>query len=162
MEENIIIRHPTMSDGAKVAALAREAGLDQNSVYCYLLLCHQFAASAAVAVAGERVVGFSVGFRVPENPATLFVWQVGVAADYKGRGLGRKMIVWLCQRPDNPVNMIDATITPSNEASQALFRSVAKTLAAPWEYEEDMFSSDAFGAAEHEPERLFRIGPLKN
>ena len=162
MEEEITIRHPKASDGAAVWALAREAGVDDNSVYCYLLLCNQFAESTAVAVVGERIVGFSVGFRVPDEPETLFVWQVGVAADFKGRGLARQMILWLCRRPENPVRMIDATVTPSNVASQALFRSIARELDAYWEYEEDMFTSTDFGAVSHEPERLFRIGPIKD
>lgn len=162
MEEEIIIRHPKASDGAEVWALAKAAGVDENSVYCYLLLCHQFSDSTAITVAGDRIVGFSVGFRMPAEPTTLFVWQVGVAADYKGRGLAREMILWLCRRPDNPVHTIDATITPLNVASQALFASVAKQLDAHWEYHDDMFSSKDFGQQDHEPERLFRIWLMKN
>lgn len=158
--ESIQIRKPSASDGAAVWALAKQAGLDENSVYCYLLLCHQFADSTAVALSDEQIVGFSAGFRLPDNPETLFVWQVGVAAEFKGKGLARALILWLCQQPAHPVHRIEATVTPTNIASQKLFSSVANALCAPWEYEHTLFSREDFGAAAHDAEKLFCIGPF--
>lgn len=57
------------------------------------------------------------------------------------------------------VRYLMATVTPSNTASQALFRQTAKALQAPCEVSEG-FPAAWFPDGNHEPEELFQIGPL--
>lgn len=129
-------------------------------MYCYLVLSHYFGASGALAESDTQPIGFVAGFRPPEEPETLFVWQVGVSPDFRGRGLGRDMLLWLCRRPGHTLHFLKASVTPDNRASQALFRSAALSLSAPWEYAQDLFSEKDFGPVSHPAERLFRIGPI--
>jgi L-2,4-diaminobutyric acid acetyltransferase len=158
------IRTPRASDAAGVWRLVRESGvLDANSPYAYLLLCTDFAETSAVAEGPEGVAGFVVGYRPPARPDTVFVWQVGVADTHRGRGLGRTLLDWVVSqtsRASEPgVRFLEATVTPSNEASWSLFRSFAREAGAPLQ-EETAFAAELFPGAEHEAEVRIRIGPL--
>ncbi|MDT7748845.1 MAG: L-2,4-diaminobutyric acid acetyltransferase, partial [Pseudonocardiales bacterium] len=70
------IEAPTVDDGVEVWRIARDSKvLDVNSRYAYLLWCRDFAETTVVARAGRRVLGFVTGYRRPEEPNTLLVWQ---------------------------------------------------------------------------------------
>lgn len=138
--------------------LARSVGLDVNSPYAYVLWGDLFAESSTVAVTGAGdVVGFVTGFHPPADSATLFVWQIGVATEVRGRGLGAQMLDELLTR--SAARWLEATVTPSNAASTALFRGIASRHSAPVDetlaYPGELFPED------HEPEMRFRIGPLR-
>src|SRR5690606_32932579 len=85
--------HPTLDDGAAVAALVRESGaLEPNTTYAYLLLSHYFGESSLLCRRGSELVGCVLGFRVPGRPRTLFIWQIGVSPSARGRGLASKIL----------------------------------------------------------------------
>lgn len=139
--------------------LARSVGLDLNSPYAYVLWGDRFPASSSVAVTGAgEVIGFITGFHPPDDPTTLFVWQIGVAAEARGRGLGGRMLDELLTRSE--ARWLEATVTPSNAASAALFRGVGARHGAPVD-EAPAFPEDWF-PGDHEPEIRFRIGPLRS
>src|SRR3546814_4120004 len=54
---------------------------------------------------------------------------------------------------------IEATVAPTNLASAALFRALARDLGTPCVVSTG-FPAALFPEANHEPERLFRIGPF--
>jgi L-2,4-diaminobutyric acid acetyltransferase len=84
---------PTSADGPLMWGLALESGgLDVNSRYAYLLWCRDFAATSIVARSGDRLAGFITGYRRPDAPDTLFVWQVAVGPDFRRRGLASRML----------------------------------------------------------------------
>ncbi len=93
----------------------------------------------------------------------MFVWQVGVSEAGRGWGLATRMLFEILNRGAcADVHYLDTTIGPSNEASKALFRGLARRLNAGIE-ERDLFTSELFGDfddEEHETEILFRIGPF--
>lgn len=153
------MRAPRTRDGRRIWGLVRDSGvLDLNSPYAYLLVCRHFAETCIVADDGEALAGFVVGYRPPDAPQTMFVWQVGVSHDHRGRGLGRTLIVELLQRLDG-VRFLEATVTPSNEASWRLFRSVAHHLGAAFE-SRPYFAEQDFPPGGHEREELVHIGPF--
>lgn len=153
------LREPTLADGAAVWSLRKHTGvLDENSPYAYLLVCDRFAKSSVVAVSEDRVVGFVCGLRTAEQPDTLFVWQVAVDPSMQGAGLGRRMLEDIARR--NPAaRWLEATVTPTNESSRALFRSFARSRNCRCE-ERPCYRAEHFPGSGHEPEDLFRIGPL--
>jgi L-2,4-diaminobutyric acid acetyltransferase len=156
-----VVRPPRAEDAAGVSALVGASGsLDANSPYAYLLLCTDFAGSGAVAEADGEIVGFVLGYRPPERPEAVFVWQVAVREDQRGRGLARALLDDVLARtmPDG-VTHLEATVTPSNGASWALFRGFAKRVGAPCR-EVAAFSSHLFPDGDHEEEVRIRIGPL--
>jgi L-2,4-diaminobutyric acid acetyltransferase len=157
--DQLAIGHPSLSDGVACWRLAAASGvLDVNSRYAYLLWCRDFAATSAVARRGEDVLGFVTGFRRPEELSTLVVWQVAVADEARGRGVAGAMLDAVFDgAPD--VDHLEATITPDNQGSIALFTRFAERRGAPVQRRE-LFGADLLGA-DHEPELLFRIGPVQ-
>jgi L-2,4-diaminobutyric acid acetyltransferase len=154
-------REPTVEDGKHLWRLARDSGnLDLNSPYTYLMLAHYFADSCIVAESDGEVVGFIVGFRMPPRPSSVFVWQVTSAPSQRGKGLATSMMGELLRRhAASGGTHLEATVTPSNTASQRLFRGVATRLGVGCE-ETPEFSRDHFPGDDHEEEVLFRIGPF--
>jgi L-2,4-diaminobutyric acid acetyltransferase len=179
---DVRFRRPTPSDGQALWQLARLVGLDLNSPYAYVLWGDRFSGTSVVAhevrgdggtdvdngVGGDGagrdegdgvpadIVGYVTAFHPPGAPDTLFVWQVGVSPAARGRGLASRMLDELLARTG--ARWLEATVTPSNEASTALFTGAARRhdtdLDRSVAYPEDMFPGG------HEAEILFRIGPL--
>src|SRR5690606_26372833 len=115
----LLIRRPTALDGAAVHRLIADCPpLDHNSLYCNLLQCSHFAASSALAEMDGAVVGWVSGHVLPDDPETLFVWQVAVASSMRGRRLGRNLILHILARPEQAaVRWIDTTVTDDNASS---------------------------------------------
>ncbi|MCB9619638.1 MAG: diaminobutyrate acetyltransferase [Sandaracinus sp.] len=144
-------------------ALVHEAGtLDPNSAYLYVLLADRFADTCAVAERDGRLVGMLTGFRPPRDPATYFVWQVGVSPVARGEGLAGRMLDEVVARHPE-VRFLEATVSPSNAASEALFAGFARRHGAPLHRGEG-YGAELFprphGGVPHEPEPLLRIGPF--
>jgi len=155
---SIALRHPTADDGLAVHQLVIDTGvLDVNSSYAYVAHLHHFASSCVVAVLDGRIVGFVTGYLLPEQPDTLFVWQVGVSSAARGKGLAKRMLRWLLAAQPG-ATWLHTTVTPDNTASIALFHSLARSVQAELEVV-DGFSTAQLGGG-HLPENLFRIGPI--
>jgi L-2,4-diaminobutyric acid acetyltransferase len=156
MSERVIDR-PSTQDAAAIWRIARDSGkLDLNSSYAYLLWCHDFADTSAVARVDDEVVGFVIGYRRPAAPDTMVVWQIAVDAGQRGRGTAAALLDTLVRRTGT--RHVETTITPDNEASDGLFRSLADR----WDAE--MSVAGEFAARQfpddHETEVLYRIGPF--
>lgn len=151
------IRIPETGDGAAMWRLARGSRvLDVNSSYAYLLMCRDFAATSALALVDDRPAGFVTGYLRPDRPDTLMVWQVAVDEEHRGRGLARRMLDAVVDRAAPQV--LETTIEPGNEASTALFTAFGRGRGAEVA-RSTLFDAGAFPDG-HEPEVLFRIGPL--
>lgn len=157
------LRAPVAGDAAPMWRLAVDTGaLDVNSPYAYLLVCTHFAATSIVAEdpGGRGLAGFAAAYRLPDDLDVLFVWQIGVAADRRHAGLGRQLLRSLLARPGNRgVRWLEATVTPSNCASERLFRSFARSVGAACDTT-GSHPADLFPGGNHEPEVLYRVGPL--
>lgn len=153
------LRRPSADDGAALWALA-QGSVDENSPYAYLMMCEYFADSCVLAEADGSPVGYVTGFRPPDDPGTLFVWQIVVDPSARGTGLGGRMLDHFLSGPQPP-QWLEATVTPDNDASARLFRGFARRHGAVCE-ESVAFAADQFppGSA-HEAEMRFRIGPLR-
>lgn len=148
------LRPPEPADGQEIWALAKLVGLDLNSPYAYVMWADHHAATSVVAVDDDgRLIGFTIGFRLPAEPDTLFIWQIGVHDRGRGQGLAGRMLDELVRRTG--VTMVEATVTTSNAASAALFRGLGTrhgtTVEESLAYGEDLFP------AGHEAEVRFRI-----
>ncbi len=159
--KEFVLRRPEVSDGAKISDLVGSCKqLDRNSVYSYLLLCHHFADTCIVAELKGDIVAFLSGYRPPDREGVFFVWQVAVDPLMRGRGLGKLLLEEVLHRPAViDCRFLETTITPSNEASQRLFASLARDLEARCTVS-SCFSDEHFGQENHEAEHLFRIGPF--
>ncbi|KKB84449.1 hypothetical protein VW29_10405 [Devosia limi DSM 17137] len=160
-ETSPVIRRPQSTDGFAVWQLIGQTPqLDDNSLYCNLLQCSHFAATSAIAEAGGAVVGWLSGHVPPGQPDTLFVWQVCVAEQARGRGLGKKMIGDVLARPESAgIRHVQCTITQDNAASWALFTAVARTVKAQLSQIEHFLKDEHF-AGRHDAEFAVSIGPF--
>lgn len=159
--DQVALEQPSVADGAALWRIARDSGkLDLNSSYAYLLWCRDFSATSIVARDGDRVVGFVLGYRRQDVPSTVVVWQVAVDSSQRGRGLAGRLLDGLFSRVTAAeVRYLETTVTPDNAASIALFASFAKRWSAEMS-ETRLFAASDF-PDEHEPEQLYRIGPLQ-
>lgn len=154
------MRQPELADGPAMWNLVRESTLDDNSPYLYLMLARYYGETCAVAERGDTLGGFLTAFVPPEQPDTLFVWQVGVSPQARGHGLATRLILSILQREAcEEVRYVEATVTPSNEASLALFRGLADKLGTRCR-ESECFPQHLFPVNGHEAEWLLRIGPF--
>ena len=157
----LLLRNPTPEDAAAIWQLVTDSGvLDHNSPYSYLILCKHFADTCVVAEYDAEIVGFVTAYRPPTSPDIVFVWQIGVAESMRGRGLGVAILDALVHQPAcQAVTYLDATVTPSNLASQSMFRAFARHMKTQC-VEELCFPEHLFPTADHEAEHLFHIGPF--
>jgi L-2,4-diaminobutyric acid acetyltransferase len=152
------LRIPRATDGLVLWRLAGEAGgLDVNSPYSYQLWCRDFASTSVLAWCGRAPAGFVTGYRRPDAPDRLFVWQVAVDPTSRGRGLGVAMLDHLVGR-DDPPRWMEATVTPSNRASQRMFERLAARHDVPVA-RMPFLDADDF-PEQHEAEILLEIGPF--
>jgi L-2,4-diaminobutyric acid acetyltransferase len=154
----VSIGRPDVGDGVACWELAAASQvLDVNSRYAYLLWCRDFAATSVVARLDGAVVGFVTGYRRPDEPDTLVVWQVAVAEVARGRGVAGRMLDTLYDGVPG-VARLETTITPDNAGSIALFSRFAERRGAQVQKSE-LFGPDLLGT-DHLPEILYRIGPI--
>lgn len=158
----VVLRRPTAEDGLSVHQLITQTPeLDSNSCYCNLLQCSHFSSTSIIAKRQRETLGFISGYLKPENPKTLFIWQVAVSSKARGCGLGSQMLQDLLAREENAaVSHIETTITKENQASWALFNRLADSFSAPLE-QSVLFDQVTHFNNEHDSELLARIGPLQ-
>lgn len=156
------MREPTPEDGNAIHTLVKHCPpLDINSRYAYLLIGHHFATTSVIALRDGEVVGFISSYLPPEQPDTLFVWQVAVAPAQRGQQLGKRMLHSILSRPATAcAHYLEATVSASNGPSARLFSSIAQDFSAQLSVSE-LFGALHFGNTVHEAEHLYRIGPLK-
>ena len=159
MNAEIELRPPRRADGMAVHRLIAQCPpLDPNSSYCNFLQCGHFAATSVAAERHGELVGFISGYRRPDSPQTLFIWQVAVSATARGCGLASRMLHHIVERHDDLTHM-ETTITPDNKASWALFQRFADTREAPLEAAVWLDRERHF-EGQHDSEELVRIGPF--
>lgn len=172
---------PRVEDGAALWRIARDSEvLDLNSSYSYLLWCRDFAATSVVArdtrtdatsgsktgseagsEAGGAPIAFVTGYIRPERPEALVVWQVAVDRAHRGKGLAGTLLDALTRRvtEEQGVTSVETTVTPDNIASDRMFHAFSERHGATLE-REVLFDGDLFPDGGHQPEVLYRIGPL--
>ena len=156
------IAAPEATDGAAVHALiAACPPLDQNSLYANLLQCSDFSGTCATARIDGTLAGWVSGYIPPGAPDTYFLWQVAVDKSARGRKVPRRLVADILSRPAcRDVKYIKTTITPDNEASWALFHSIARWLDAPLK-QAPHFDREAHFGGRHDSEIMVTIGPFE-
>ncbi len=134
--------------------------LDANSSYAYLLWCRDFRSTSVVAEIDSDIAGFVTGYLRPQSPGTLFIWQVAVDHAFRGRGVGVAMLDRLVEKvAAQGVSTLETTVSPDNEASLAMFASLARRRGAEMT-RQTLFEPRDFPDG-HESEDLYRIAPLQ-
>lgn len=161
IDDTIHLSRPDQTDGERMWQLAKQTTLDNNSVYKYIMMTHYFVDTCVVAKYNQELVGFITAFIPPKQPDTVFVWQIGVSQNHHGEGIGSCLLEELFnQVKTKGIKYLEATITPSNQASQALFKKFANHHKTNCNIQ-TFFTRDLF--PDHDPyeeELKFKIGPI--
>jgi L-2,4-diaminobutyric acid acetyltransferase len=162
VESNITFQIPNAQLAWQVHQLIQQCPpLDTNSVYCNLLQCDHFADTCVAAMQNNKLVGFISAYIKPQQPDTLFVWQVAVHELGRGKGLASKMLVDILQRKHcHSVQFLETTITKNNQASWALFNRLTEKLHTSNRVGE-YYKKDEHFNGQHDTEHLLRIGPFQ-
>jgi L-2,4-diaminobutyric acid acetyltransferase len=163
-ETAVHFRQPEVADAASIWCMVRDSGaLDVNSPYAYLLLCDHFADTCVVACDEQnQPIAFVTAYSPPQRPNTVFVWQIGVNADWRKQGLAKRLLHELLKLPACAnVRFVEATVTPSNVASRRLFAALARDVEAELNIATGYEACQLSAEPSHEAEELFRIGPLQ-
>lgn len=156
---DIIFREPTINDADSIWNLIKNSKpLDVNSKYLYVLLCHEFSKTCVVAEYDSNIVGFLSAFVSPKRSDTLFVWQAAVAEHYQNKGVAQELMARSLSQAGPFIRYVNATVTPSNNASLNFLHKFAKSLNALIT-KNPLFPTSVLGDG-HEPEDLVCIGPI--
>lgn len=151
------LRKPDATDGAAIWELVKTCKpLDENSMYCNLVQADHFRDTCVVAELDGQVVGWISGHMIPEKDE-LFIWQVAVSPGARGFGLGRKMLIELISRDAcDGATHLKTTITADNDASWALFRSLAGAIGGRFTHR-PYFEREAHFEGRHDTENMVSI-----
>lgn len=157
----VTIEAPKSEDGAAVHDLiAACPPLDTNSLYMNLIQTTHFADTCALAREDGEVIGWVSGHIPPEEPEVFFLWQVAIGEKARGKRIPKRLVADIFSRPScKDVRYLKTTITPDNEASWGLFKSLARWLDAPLQ-ESPFFDEDKHFKGRHDSEILVTIGPF--
>lgn len=152
---------PDADDGDDIFNLIAQCPpLDTNSSYCNFLQSTHFRQTCLIARYDGEISGFISGYLKPEDPTTLFVWQVAVSPKYRGKGLAHQMLQGLLSRESlQRVVAIETTITCDNAASWALFKKIDAQNGQEGSVSTFLDQTTHF-KGKHDTEYLYRI-PLK-
>jgi len=158
-QQAVEIEVPSVEDSVPMWRLIQKAGnLDVNSAYAYMLFCKHFSQTCRVARRDGELVGAATGYLMPDEPESLFVWQVVVDRQARGLGLAGKLLDALIAGSRNRIRRIKTTVSPSNMASRRIFDKLATRLDTTITLSEG-FPQSLFPDA-HEAEPLLTLGPL--
>lgn len=161
-QPELILSQPCAEDGDGVAQLIADCPpLDINSSYCNFLQSTHFSKTCVIAKQGEKVAGFISAYVKPEQPSTLFVWQVAIGPDFRGQGLAFTMLSSLLERENlNSIDAVETTITKDNQASWALFNKLDRQHGMQGKVSKFLDEHKHF-KGKHDSEYLYRI-PLNH
>jgi L-2,4-diaminobutyric acid acetyltransferase len=128
-----------------------------NSRYTYFLLARDFSDTCVVAEHDGKIIAFSSGYVPSSRADTFFNWETVVHRDYRGYNLQKRML--LHQIKITNAKFFEGTVNPSNEVSRRNFCELAELLNTKCE-KKMLFKEEDFENDGHEPEVLYRIGPI--
>ncbi len=96
--------------------------LEPYAEHMYRILLRHFGSCSIIAEDEGRILGFVMGFTSHRFEGTYFLWQIGVAPDLQGSGLGVRLLADLEGRlGEAGIRRVEVTIDPMNDPSRKLF-----------------------------------------
>lgn len=126
------------------------------------MTCDYFADTCAVAEQDHEIAGFVTGFITPNDPRTLFIWQIAVAETVRGKGLATSLVDFvLKQEVCSHVTQLEMTISPSNKSSLSLFQKITKNYNGVLNVNGKNYAPELFPGKSHEAEIGYRLSLKK-
>lgn len=121
----MVVREFTVDDAESVRTLANKCQpLLVNGVYVNLFLAKYFGNMCFILEDSGTAVGFITGLKSTTNPNIFFLWQLGLAPEYRGKKLSSRLIEAIVTAArNNGCKSVQLSISPGNEESFGTFQS---------------------------------------
>ena len=92
--------------------------LDVHTPYTYWVVAKHYGDGSFILVDNENPIGFIM---TVETDSSLFVWQIGILHEYRGRGLSQRLIEAVFNYAVQKQKNMEVTIAEDNLASYSAF-----------------------------------------
>lgn len=101
--------------------------LDLHTLYSYWIIIQYFNKYSFVLESSSQQVGLITSLdKKLDSKKILFIWQIGVIPEFRGKKLGEKLLHHLVESALNDgINYFQFSIDPNNTASLKTFQSIA-------------------------------------
>lgn len=120
------ITTPSNDDFIEIQKLIGELkGLVQHPVHFYKIMIHYFGNSFFIIKKDDKIIGFVWGFVSQTNKDILFLWQIGVIKEFRGKNIAQKLVERFIEyAKDNNCKKVHATVETGNIASWKMFEKM--------------------------------------
>lgn len=122
------VRKLRESDASQILDLVKECGpyVVPYNVYAYWILENYYSSTCMVVEDNNRVIGF-VSSMPSMDKGLLFIWQICVHKDYRGKGVAALLLdsLFMAAKEHGFVKL-ELSISEGNNASMNLFRSFSE------------------------------------
>lgn len=150
------IRKATQEDFLKIHRFTAGCPpLENYPEHVYKIILRYFGDCCFIAEEKGQITGFVMGIVSQNFKGTYFLWDIGVAPSYQGRGIGGKLV----REAENELvklglTRIEVTIDPVNLSSQKLFekmgyRNISEKVGRTIEVQGDIAVRDYYKPGRH-------------
>ena len=119
----ITIRNVQKTDNALLRHLAKQCpSLDLHTQYTYWATAYYFNKSSFILEDDGKPIGYIMALNTPD---VIFIWQIGIIKEYRGKGLSCKLISAVMEYAKSINKPIEVTIASNNKSSFNAFKSAA-------------------------------------
>ena len=119
----ITVRNVQKTDNALLRHLAKQCPtLDLHTQYTYWVNTYYFNESSFILEDDGKPIGYIM---VLNTIDVLFIWQIGIIKEYRGKGLSYKLISAVMEYAKSINKPIEVTIASNNKSSFNAFKSAA-------------------------------------
>ena len=113
------LRHVEEKDAPSLRFLAMHcAPLDVHTPYTYWVVANHYGDGSFILEDNGKPIGFIM---TVETASSLFVWQIGILLEYRGKGLSKKLIEAVFDYATQRQKNMEVTIAEDNIASYSAF-----------------------------------------
>lgn len=119
----LVVRPVQKTDNALLRHLAKQCPtLDLHTPYTYWVNTYYFNKSSFILEDDGKPIGYIMALNTPD---AVFVWQIGIIKEYRGKGLSYKLVSAVMEYAKNINKPIEVTIASTNIGSFNAFKSAA-------------------------------------
>lgn len=121
----VSLRPADDEDARAVKKLARRCPpLEAYPRHQYKILLRHAGNVCCVAESGDGIQGYVMGIPSARRSGVYFMWQIGVAPEQRGTGLGRRLLAYVERRlAAADYDTLEVTVDPENDTSCRLFEA---------------------------------------
>ena len=124
MKTDYLIRNVRSNDTPIIQSLAIKCSpLELHTEYTYWVCTHLFQCSSFILELDKYPIGYIMAI---ENTSTVFIWQIGITSEHRGKGLSKHLIGACVNYAKSVKKNLEVTISENNEESYRAFRNYCR------------------------------------